>query len=122
MEMLRSGMITFLMPASPLWTSWKKSFLKNGAFKSEDIPILQKNFEDIKQSENETLFDFQSRFEGTLYQIPASHRPEEEYVVHLYTHAILAHLGLPLSKRPQRRSMKLMAWLKKLNIISSHQG
>jgi hypothetical protein len=29
----------------------------------------------------------------------ASHHPEEEYVVHLYTHAILAHLGLPLSKR-----------------------
>jgi hypothetical protein len=32
MEMLRSGMITFLMLASLLWTSLKKSFLKNGAF------------------------------------------------------------------------------------------
>jgi hypothetical protein len=61
--------------------------------------VLQKNFEDIKQAENETLFDFQSRFEGTLRQIPATHRPGQDYVVHLYTHAILAKLGLPLRRR-----------------------
>jgi hypothetical protein len=55
---------------------FEEVFLEEWGIQSEDIPILLKNFEDIKQSENETLFDFQSRFEGTLYQIPASHRPE----------------------------------------------
>jgi hypothetical protein len=74
-------------------------FLEEWGIQSEDIPILQKKFEDIKQCENETLFDFQSRFEGALHQIPTIHRPEMEYIVHLYTHAILAHLGLPLNKR-----------------------
>jgi hypothetical protein len=49
---------------------FEEVFLEEWGIKSEDIPILLKNFEDIKQSENETLFDFQSRFEGTLYQIP----------------------------------------------------
>ena len=33
-------------------------FLEEWGIQSEDIPILQRNFEDIKQSENETLFDF----------------------------------------------------------------
>jgi hypothetical protein len=74
-------------------------FLEEWGIQAEDISVLLKNFEHIKQTENETLFNFQNRFEGTLYQIPASHRPKEEYVVHIYTHAILAHLGLPLSKR-----------------------
>jgi hypothetical protein len=77
-------------------------FLKEWGISLGDISVLLKRFEHIKQTENETLFNFQSRFEGTLYQIPASHRPEEEYIVHLYTHAILAHLGLPLSKRAPR--------------------
>jgi hypothetical protein len=77
-------------------------FLKEWGISLGHISVLLKRFECIKQTENETLFDFQSRFEGTLHQIPASHRPEEEYVVHLYTHAILAHLGFPLSKRDPR--------------------
>jgi hypothetical protein len=77
-------------------------FLKEWGISLEDISVLLKRFKHMKQTENETLFNFQSRFEGTLYQIPASHRPEEEYIVHLYTHAILAHLGLPLSKRAPR--------------------
>jgi len=77
----------------------EKVFLEEWGIRSEDIPILQRNFEDIKQSENETLLNFRDRFEDTLHQIPASHRPEEEYVVHLYTHAILAHLGFPLRRK-----------------------
>ena len=77
-------------------------FLKEWGIQLEDIWVLLKNFKHIKQTENETLFNFQSRFEGTLYQIPVSHHPEKEYVVHLYTHAILAHLGFPLSKRDPR--------------------
>jgi hypothetical protein len=96
--------------------------LKNGAFNQKDILVLQKKIEDIKQSENETLFDFQSRFEGTLHQIPASHRPEMEYVVHLYTHAILAHLGLPLSKRAPKMLDEAYGMAKEIEQTSSHPG
>jgi hypothetical protein len=78
---------------------FEEVFLEKWGIKSEDIPVLLKNFEDIKQRENETLFDFQSRFEDTLYRIPKSHYPEREYVVRHYTHAILPHLGVPLRKR-----------------------
>jgi hypothetical protein len=67
-----------------------------------DISVLLTRFKHIKQAENETLFDFQSRFEGTLCQIPRSHRPEDKYIIHFYTHAILTHLGLPLSKKGPR--------------------
>jgi hypothetical protein len=96
-------------------------FLEEWGIQSEDISVLLKNFEHIKQTENETLFNFQSRFEGTLYQIPASHRPEEEYVVHLYTHAILAHLGLPLSKRAPKTLTEAYGMAKGIeqNIFSS---
>jgi hypothetical protein len=56
---------------------FEEVFLEKWGIKSEDIPVLLKNFEDIKQGENETLFHFQNRYEGTLYHIPDSHRPEE---------------------------------------------
>jgi hypothetical protein len=77
-------------------------FLKEWGIILGEISVLLKIFEHIKQAENETLFDFQSRLEGTLCQIPRSHRPEDKYIVHLYIHAILAHLGLPLSKKGPR--------------------
>jgi hypothetical protein len=77
----------------------EETFLGKWGIQSEDISVLLKNFEHIKQTENETLWNFQSRFERTLCQIPGSHRPGQEYIVHLYTHALLVHLGLPLSKR-----------------------
>jgi hypothetical protein len=121
MDMLGNGIITFLMLASPLWTSLKKFFLKNGALNQKDIPILLQNFQDIKQRENETLFDFQSRFEDTLYQIPDSHRPGRKYVVHHYTHAILAHLGVPLRKRAPKTLDEAYGMAKEIknNIFSS---
>jgi hypothetical protein len=68
----------------------------------EDISVLLKRLEHIKQIEDETIKDFQDRFEYILYQIPESHHPEEKYIVHLYTHALLVHLGFPLSKKGPR--------------------
>jgi hypothetical protein len=96
-------------------------FLKEWGISLGDILVLLKIFEHIKQTENETLFKFQSRFEGTLYQIPASHRPEEEYVAHLYTHAILAHLGFPLNKRAPKTLNEAYGMAKEIeqNIFSS---
>jgi hypothetical protein len=100
---------------------FEEVFLKKWGIKSEDIPVLLKNFEDIKQRENETLFDFQSRFEGTLTQIPRDHRPGEDYVVHIYTHAILAHLGLPLRRRAPKTLNEAYGMAKEIknNIFSS---
>jgi hypothetical protein len=100
---------------------FEEVFLEEWGIKSEDIPILQKKIEDIKQNENETLFDFQSRFEGTLHQIPGAHRPGEEYVVHIYTHAILAHLGLPLRRRAPKTLNEAYGMAKEIknNIFSS---
>jgi hypothetical protein len=100
---------------------FEEVFLKKWGIKSEDIPILLQKFQDIKQRENETLFDFQNRFEGTLYHIPDSHRPEREYVVHHYTHAIWPHLGLPLRKRAPKTLDEAYGMAKKIrdNISSS---
>jgi hypothetical protein len=100
---------------------FEEVFLEEWGIKPEDIPVLQNFFEDIKQAEKETLFEFQSRFEGTLRQIPATHRPGEEYVVHLYTHAILAHLGFPLSKRDPKSLNEAYGMAKEIkhNIFSS---
>jgi hypothetical protein len=100
---------------------FEEVFLEEWGIQSEDISVLQKNFEDIKQTENETLFNFQDRFEDTLHQIPASHRPKQEYVVHLYTHAILAHLGLPLRRRAPKMLNEAYGMAKEIeqNISSS---
>jgi hypothetical protein len=96
-------------------------FLEEWGIQSEDISVLLKKIEHIKQTKNETLFNFQNRFEGTLYQIHASHHPEEEYVVHLYTHAILAHLGFPLIKRAPKTLDEAYGMAKEIeqNIFSS---
>jgi hypothetical protein len=80
----------------------EETFLEKWSIQLEDILVLLKRLEDVKQTENETLRDFQDRFEHALFKIPKSHRPEDEYIVHLYTHALLVHLGFPLSKKGPR--------------------
>jgi hypothetical protein len=77
----------------------EETFLKRWGIKLEDIPMLLKRLEHIKQTENETIREFQDRFENLLFQIPGSHRPEDKYLVYLYTNALLVHLGFPLSKK-----------------------
>jgi hypothetical protein len=81
---------------------FEETFLEKWGIQLKDISILQKEHEDIKQTKNETLWDFRNRFEHALYQIPKDHRPKDKYIVHLYIHALLAHLGFPLSKRAPR--------------------
>jgi hypothetical protein len=67
--------------------------------KLEDIQMLLKRVEYVKQNENETVRDFEGRFEGLLYQIPRSHYPKDKYLVYLYTNALLVHLGFLLNKK-----------------------
>jgi hypothetical protein len=80
----------------------EETFLKRWGIQLEDISVLLKRLEHIKQTENETVRHFQDRFEGILYQIPESHHPEDKYIIHLYTNALLVHLGFPLSKKGPR--------------------
>jgi hypothetical protein len=80
----------------------EETFLEKWGIQLEDISVLQKKLKDIKKTENDTLKDFQDRFEHTLFQIPKIHHPEDEYVVHLYMDALLVHLGFILSKRGPR--------------------
>jgi hypothetical protein len=67
--------------------------------KLENIQTLLKRLEYVKQTQNETVRDFQVRFEGLLYQIPRSHHPRDKYLVYLYTNALLVHLGFLLNKK-----------------------
>jgi hypothetical protein len=80
----------------------EETFLKRWGFQLEDVQALLKELEYAKQTEDETVRHFQDRFEHILYQIPKSHRPKDKYIVHLYTHALLVHLGFPLTKRGPR--------------------
>jgi hypothetical protein len=77
----------------------EETFLKRWGMKLEDIQTLLKRLEYVKQTENETVRDFQDRFEDLLYQIPRNHHPEDKYLVYLYTNALLVHLGFLLSKK-----------------------
>jgi hypothetical protein len=77
----------------------EETFLKKWGIKLEDIQMLLKRLEYIKQTKNETVKEFHTRFENLLYQIPRSHRPGDKYLVYLYTNALLVHLGFLLNKK-----------------------
>jgi hypothetical protein len=96
----------------------EETFLKRWGIQLEDIPILLKRLEHIKQTENETVRQFQDRFEDILYRIPESHHPEDKYIVHLYTNALLVHLGFPLSKKGPRTLDEAHTWPHKSRKIS----
>jgi hypothetical protein len=68
----------------------------------EDISVLLKRLEHIKQTKDENAKHFQDRFEDILYPIPESHHPEDKYIIHLYTNVLLVHLGFPLIKKGPR--------------------
>ena len=77
----------------------EETFIKRWGIKLKDIQMLLKRLEYIKQTKNETVKEFQDRFENLLYHIPRSHHPGDKYLVYLYTNALLVHLGFPLSKK-----------------------
>jgi hypothetical protein len=77
---------------------FEKTFLERWGIQLEDIPTLLKELEHIKKAKNETVRDFHDRFENMLYHIPESHHPEERYLVHLFTCALLGYLSFPLNE------------------------
>jgi hypothetical protein len=77
----------------------EETFLMSWGMKLEDIQLLLKGLEYIRQTEDETVRAFGVRFQMLLYQIPKSHCPEDKYLVYLYTNALLGHLSFLLNKK-----------------------
>jgi hypothetical protein len=80
----------------------EETFLKRWNIKIEDIHMLIKILEYMKQNQNETVKEFHTRFENLLQQIPRSHHSKDKYLTYLYTNALLVHLGFLLSKKGPR--------------------
>jgi hypothetical protein len=99
MEMLGNCMMISLMLASSSMDQLEETFLKIRGIKLEDIQILLKILEYIKQIKNDTIKEFQDRFENFLWKIPKIHCPEDRYLIYLYTNSLLVHLGFLLSKK-----------------------
>jgi hypothetical protein len=75
---------------------FEEVFLAKWTIKIEDIQSLLKELEGIKQRESEIVRTFCARFQKVLYQIPQGHRPEERYLVYLYTKGLQGHLSFLL--------------------------
>jgi hypothetical protein len=76
----------------------EETFLKRWGIKLEDIQMILKILEYIKQNKN-AIREFQDRFETFLWKIPKSHCHEDKYLIYLYTNALLVHLGFLLGKK-----------------------
>jgi hypothetical protein len=77
----------------------EETFLMSWGMKLEDIQLLLKRLECMRQTEDETVKAFDVRFQMLLLQIPRSHYPEDKYLMYLYTNAFLGHLSFLLSKK-----------------------
>ena len=77
----------------------EETFLMSWGMKLEDIQLLLKGLEYIRQTEDETVGAFGVRLQMLLYQIPKSHCPEDKYLVYLYTNALLGNLSFLLNKK-----------------------
>jgi hypothetical protein len=78
---------------------FEEVFLAKWTMKKEDLQSLLKELEGIKQRESEIVRTFCAGFQKVLYQIPQTHRPEEKYLVYLYTNGLQAHLSFLLNKK-----------------------
>jgi hypothetical protein len=89
------------LPAASITTmeQFEGIFLANWTMKAEAMQSLLRELEGIRQAESEVVKAFGFRFERYLYQIPQSHRPEEKYLVYIYTNGLQGHLSFLLSKK-----------------------
>jgi hypothetical protein len=89
------------LPVASITTmeQFEEIFLANWTMKIEVIQSLLKELEGIRQAESEIVKAFGFKFEKLLCQIPQSHRPEERYLVYIYTNGLQGHLSFLLSKK-----------------------
>jgi hypothetical protein len=64
--------------------------------------MLLTQLNSLAKHENESIQEFHTRFEALLQQIPPSHHPKDDYLVHIYTRSFSGQLGYLLrDKDPQ---------------------
>jgi hypothetical protein len=79
----------------------EEAFLKRCSIK-EDPNMLLTRLNNLARYENESIWEFHTRFETLLQRIPASHHPKDDYLVHVYTRSFNGQLGYLLrDKNPQ---------------------
>jgi hypothetical protein len=79
----------------------EEAFLKRWSIK-EDPNMLLTRLNSLWKHENESIREFHTRFETLLQKIPASHHPNGDYLVHIYTKSFTGQLGYLLrDKNPQ---------------------
>jgi hypothetical protein len=78
---------------------FERVFLAKWTMNVEIIQSLLKELEDVRQTESETVRDYCFRFRKSLYQIPHGCRPEDKYLVYLYTNGLQVHLSFLHDKR-----------------------
>jgi hypothetical protein len=100
------------LPAASITSmdQFEEIFLERWGVKLEYIQSLLKGLEYIKQTKDETVRVFGFRFQRLLYQIPERHRPEDKYLVYLYTNGLLGHLSFLLNKKGPKTLTKLTTW------------
>ena len=81
----------------------EEKFLEKWVIKLEYMNMLIKILEYMKQTKNEYVKEFHTKFENLLQQIPRSHHPKDKYLVYLYTNALLVQLGFLLSSKGPRK-------------------
>jgi hypothetical protein len=71
----------------------------------------------MKKKENETVKEFDVKFEKLLQQIPNNLRPGKEHLLFLYINAFPGHFGFMLKERLQRPLKRPKNWLQGLRLI-----
>jgi hypothetical protein len=89
----------------------EETFLKKWIIKLEYVHMLMKILDYMQQTKNDIVKEFHTRFEKLLQQIPISHRPEDKYLVYVYTNALSGQLGFLSMKRGQGQSKNLITCL-----------
>jgi len=80
------------------WDDFHKVFMKTcGTKRNPRMLLLQ--FNEIKKKENETIEEFDARFESLLQQIPDNISPKDDVVLLLYTNSFEGKFGFMLKDK-----------------------
>jgi hypothetical protein len=78
---------------------FEEIFLERWALKLEDVQLLLKELEGVRQEDGELVHYLWTKFQKLLHQIPERHRPGGKFLVYLFTNGLQAHLSFLLNKR-----------------------
>jgi hypothetical protein len=111
--MLGDGIIVSLIKVSRLGSAFHKVFIKRWGTKG-DPNMLLLQLSEMKKKENETVKEFDTRFERLLQQIPDNISPKDDVILFLYVNAYVGQFGFMLKdkfqrvlKRPKSKHLRL---------------